>query len=80
MGNKIKLSMNHPFDISRGKILHFKHPRVSTVKSIATRTFRDKNRQQMILTGLPIFPGRGGCTLRPSGLSLTITWHSISPR
>ena len=35
--------------------------------------FYNKNCQKAILTGLPIFMGEGGlCTLRPSGLSLTI--------
>ena len=32
--------------VSWGEILHFKHPRVSTVNCIATRTFRDKQQQQ----------------------------------
>ena len=56
MGKKIRLSMHprnfgpekivrtyvHPTYVSRGKILHFKHPIVSGINRIATRTFRDK--------------------------------------
>ena len=31
-----------PLNASQGEILHFNHPRVSTVNRISTRTFRDK--------------------------------------
>ena len=32
-----------PLHVRRHEILHFKHPRVSAVNRIASRTFRDKN-------------------------------------
>ena len=35
-----------PFHVSRGKILHFKQPRLFAVNRMATRTFREKKQQQ----------------------------------
>ena len=57
MGKKIWLSMysrnfgsekivctfvRPPLHVSRGEILHFKHPHVSAVNRLATRTFREE--------------------------------------
>ena len=56
MGKKIWLSMHprnfssekivctyiHPIHVSQGEILRFKHPRVSGLNRMATRTFKEK--------------------------------------
>ena len=41
-----RLYVRTPFHVSRGKILHFKQPRLFAVNRMATRTFREKKQQQ----------------------------------
>ena len=42
-----RLYVRTPFHVSRGKILHFKQPRLFAVNRMATRTFREKNNNKV---------------------------------
>ena len=39
-----------PLHVSRGEILHVKHPHVSAVNRLATRTFREERTTKLVLS------------------------------